>query len=661
MAAGLFGALGAIGDTGNQWAESRQMAHDEIVRRLAEQDAQKLRGQNLQKGSLALKAMQAPIALGTPYVSNGKKVQDYQDPITGAITNSAAPGGLPETTQEAMFRGLTGIGDTPEDAREAVTGKAAGKKPKQYMGVEPDPSSPTGYSMVHRDETGKFLWKITAMAPRQGQQRKTDSTAVDAFGIQTHRSTLSGPVMPNAARLTLPENATYAPGSAPGGYTIGEDGSLTPNQPQGGQGGQGGYAGPPAAFGGQPGAAAPRAAAIVSQLASGGPRSATMAVPNPKGMVEPGNIPIWNRPTVQNADGTHSSEFSRSFGDDQGHEVLVPTVVNGRFLTPDGRKPPEGSDAEEAMFKAAWDHYEKTGQNLGKFDSVADADAYADVLHNRGNAPAAAATPAAAIMRKLAAAKVPAPTQRLNASGSVAPSGEAPLPKGQGYNIGPYQGLDETGHIPARPGLNPQLVAAANRLLDNSDVTKLGVRGADLQAVTSLAGRYGWRQGSLTPPQQMQIHQVDNSLKAISDPKMLSLFDSTTGRMLMSTVPLDPTGEGGFGGFTAALKRSAMSQQQTEYMNALTRLRGVIGGIRGFTGANNSNATADRLLAELPNFTNTKNSADAKDKIDKLRQEVEIIKRLGYFLPDGDPRLPTGAAPAAQDNPLNLKLPTAGR
>jgi hypothetical protein len=238
----------------------------------------------------------------------------------------------------------------------------------------------------------------------------------------------------------------------------------------------------------------------------------------------------------------------------------------------------------------------------------------------------------------------------------------AALPQGQGYNIGPYKGLDETGHIPARPGLNPQLVAAANRLFDDSDVAKLGVRGADLQAVTALASKYGWRQGSLTPAQQMQIHQVDNSLKALSDPKMLKLFDSTTGRLLMSTVSLDPTGEGGFAGLEAAAKRGVMSQQQTEYMNALTRLRGVIGGIRGFTGANNSNATADRLLAELPNFTNTKNSADAKDKLDKLRQEVEIIKRLGYFLPDGDPRLgvPT-AAPAAQDNPLGLKLPTAGR
>lgn len=112
----------------------------------------------------------------------------------------------------------------------------------------------------------------------------------------------------------------------------------------------------------------------------------TMVIPNPKGLIEPGNLPIDNRPTVHNADGTHSSEYSVSFADDKGHEVLVPTVVNGKFLTPDGKKPPEGSAAEKAMFKAAWDHYLQTGQHLGKFDNPDDADAYANKLHSRGSA-----------------------------------------------------------------------------------------------------------------------------------------------------------------------------------------------------------------------------------------------------------------------------------
>lgn len=120
-----------------------------------------------------------------------------------------------------------------------------------------------------------------------------------------------------------------------------------------------------------------------SQQPSQSGSSATMAVPNPKGLVQAGNLPIWNRPVVQNSDGSHSSEYSVSF-DDGGKEVLVPTVVNGKFLTPDGKKPPEGSAQEKQMFQRAFQHYRQTGEHLGKFDSPANADSYAQALHNRG-------------------------------------------------------------------------------------------------------------------------------------------------------------------------------------------------------------------------------------------------------------------------------------
>jgi hypothetical protein len=123
----------------------------------------------------------------------------------------------------------------------------------------------------------------------------------------------------------------------------------------------------------------------------------------------------------------------------------------------------------------------------------------------------------------------------------------------------------------------------------------------------------------------------------------------------MSTVPTKQSEEGGMAGLTEAVQRHLMTTRQTEYMNALTRLKGMITGIRSFTGANNSNATADRLEAELPTFQNTQSTADALNKLYRLRQEVAIIKRLGYFLPDADadrllPRkqtaTPTQAAPA---------------
>jgi hypothetical protein len=123
------------------------------------------------------------------------------------------------------------------------------------------------------------------------------------------------------------------------------------------------------------------------------PAAETMAVPTPKvnGLIAPGNIPIWNRPAVQNADGTTSSEFSTSFTDENpkspyyGKEVIVPTIVNGKFLTPDGKKPPPGSQAEKAMMENARTHYEQTGEHLGVFVTPASADKYADALHKRGD------------------------------------------------------------------------------------------------------------------------------------------------------------------------------------------------------------------------------------------------------------------------------------
>lgn len=80
---------------------------------------------------------------------------------------------------------------------------------------------------------------------------------------------------------------------------------------------------------------------------------------------EKGNIDLSNRPRVKNADGSTSTVRSMSFGDDQGNEILVPTVVNGKVV----------SDKE------AIDNYRQTGQHLGKFKSVDAANKFAQTLH----------------------------------------------------------------------------------------------------------------------------------------------------------------------------------------------------------------------------------------------------------------------------------------
>lgn len=83
--------------------------------------------------------------------------------------------------------------------------------------------------------------------------------------------------------------------------------------------------------------------------------------------VESGNIDLFNRPHVQNPDGSISTVRSASFNID-GKEVLLPTVSDdGKLLS---------NDEAVAL-------YQKTGKHLGKFDSVEAADKYAEWLHNQ--------------------------------------------------------------------------------------------------------------------------------------------------------------------------------------------------------------------------------------------------------------------------------------
>jgi len=83
-----------------------------------------------------------------------------------------------------------------------------------------------------------------------------------------------------------------------------------------------------------------------------------------EGMVSPGTIDINNRPVVKNHDGSISTVRSMSFNDGQG-EVLIPTVVGKRVVS-----------EQEAI-----DHYYRTGQHLGVFETPEAATDYANHLH----------------------------------------------------------------------------------------------------------------------------------------------------------------------------------------------------------------------------------------------------------------------------------------
>ena len=83
-----------------------------------------------------------------------------------------------------------------------------------------------------------------------------------------------------------------------------------------------------------------------------------------------GNIDLYNRPQFVNPDGSVSTVRSMSFNDGTG-EILVPTVG----VHPQTGKPYIMSDDE------AINRYYNTGEYLGKFNSVDDANNYALRLH----------------------------------------------------------------------------------------------------------------------------------------------------------------------------------------------------------------------------------------------------------------------------------------
>lgn len=85
-----------------------------------------------------------------------------------------------------------------------------------------------------------------------------------------------------------------------------------------------------------------------------------------------GNVDLYNRPQYQQADGSISTVNSMSFEDENGQEVLVPTI--GRDAT---GNPYQMTDQQ------AVDNYYNTGEYLGKFNDWRNADAYAEDLHNQ--------------------------------------------------------------------------------------------------------------------------------------------------------------------------------------------------------------------------------------------------------------------------------------
>lgn len=94
--------------------------------------------------------------------------------------------------------------------------------------------------------------------------------------------------------------------------------------------------------------------------------------PDNIGQYGQGNIDLYNRPQYKNPDGSVSTVRSMSFGDENGQEILVPTIANDYYGHP-----------WQMTDQQAIDRYYDTGEYLGKFNSVPEANAYGIALHNQ--------------------------------------------------------------------------------------------------------------------------------------------------------------------------------------------------------------------------------------------------------------------------------------
>lgn len=83
-----------------------------------------------------------------------------------------------------------------------------------------------------------------------------------------------------------------------------------------------------------------------------------------EGLLEKGNIDPYSRKVEHRPDGSIATVESFSVNMD-GKEVLLPRVIDGKTVSVD----------------AAVEHYKKTGQHLGKFDTPEHATAYAQKFH----------------------------------------------------------------------------------------------------------------------------------------------------------------------------------------------------------------------------------------------------------------------------------------
>ena len=233
-----------------------------------------------------------------------------------------------------------------------------------------------------------------------------------------------------------------------------------------------------------------------------------------------------------------------------------------------------------------------------------EEDQAAPEVQKGGTATPAATTPASK--------KAPAPRAQVQKTAEVAQT------SGQ-------KELDASGHIPAGAA-NPQLIQAANNLLDGMDVDKLPIPQKDRPAVMALAQQYGWGgQGTFTPKEKVLLKEAGTFIEEASKNKALAVLDNPISRTRLATLIGDVNKSGTWHNLFRVAASQGASKQEIEFLRMYNQLVGTISGLGQLTRSGRiTEATIGRLMQELPNPVTTQSSDDAKARLQRLKNEIAV-------------------------------------
>jgi hypothetical protein len=194
--------------------------------------------------------------------------------------------------------------------------------------------------------------------------------------------------------------------------------------------------------------------------------------------------------------------------------------------------------------------------------------------------------------------------------------------------------LDKDGLIPAdTKGYSPQVIEGANQLIQDRDVDKIPAKTRELSA--ALARQAGWFQGKWTPQDESRISQTKTFLEKLRDSDTLKVLDSSAwNRFWVSRANKPESKSAGIladiGEFTTAKAAKGLTEDEAKFNALNNQLVSVAAGVSTLTRAGRAtNAMIDSIRREMPNVLSTKDSKDAKRRINNLLQEIDNAHKIG--------------------------------